>query len=137
MEELVKTKKFSLTLRQLTKYGLLSLLTYLVYSGICTLLLMAGASQILAITLGFTGATSFNFFLSRKIFLPNDSDNQSTIRSLSRFIPAVLFNLCLVLVFNSLISKNFVSGLGSVLAAPFIPALINFFVMKYLVFNDE
>ena len=135
MEELVKKKQPKLILAQLLKYAALSIFTYLVYSGLSTLALIVGLDEIAAIVFGFVGATSFNFFLARIIFLSDHLGSKSNSRVPIKFILAVLFNLLLVLAFNSFISRSFFSGLASVLTAPLVPAVINFFVLKYLVFR--
>lgn len=129
------TQQYRFTLRQLIKYAPLSLFTYLIYSGLCTLALLIDLNQILAIIIAFVAATSFNFLLSKKIFVPYYLNSQNASRTLSRYISAALFNLLLVLIFNSFISRNFSAGLGSALIAPFIPTFLNFFIMKYLVFR--
>jgi hypothetical protein len=128
-------QRFSLEFIQAFKFFSLGVFGYLLYSGLCILSLHVGLSEVLAILFSFAGVTSFNFFLLKKIFQPDYLNSQNMSRTLSRFIPAALLNLLLVLLCNNLISRIFIAGLGSVLAAPLIPAFINFFVMKYLVFR--
>jgi putative flippase GtrA len=135
LEDLEKTQSYRPVITQFLKYASLGLFTYLIYGGLCSLALLIGLNAMLAIVFGFAGATGFSFFFSNKIFSPDYSNSRNLSKALSRFIPAVLFNLFLVMMFNNLISRSFFDGLGSVLTAPLVPAVINFFVMKYLVFR--
>ena len=123
---------------QMLRYAVVGIATYVLFVSLTTLLVFLNLNSSASIVIAYIVGTIFNYALSAK-WVYKAGDNPISLFGWKsvRYLAAAGFNLILILAINSAFLLYLRNEFLSLVLAPVISTVINFFVMKQVVFRNN
>jgi putative flippase GtrA len=123
---------------QVFRYALVGLATYVLFIFLTFLFVALNVNRSVSIVIAYILGTFFNYASSAKwVYKGSGSYDPLFGWKSVRYLAAAAFNLILILVINNALLIYVESEFLALVIAPVVSTVINFFIMKQVVFSEK